>query len=64
MNPGDQQSTFVDELERAPSDPAEPAAHEDEFRAQRQKTDRLNEYYADVVAELRALLEPDHVEGS
>jgi hypothetical protein len=64
MNPGDQQSMFVDELERALSDPAEPAAHEDDFRAQRQKTDRLNEYYADVVAELRALLEPDHVEGS
>ncbi len=36
--------------------PAEHAAHDDEFGAQRQKCERLNEYYDQVVAELLALL--------
>ena len=60
MNPGDPNS--AGELlifdEQALSDPMEPAAHDDEFRAQQQRTERLNKYYNEVVAELRALLDP------
>jgi hypothetical protein len=49
--------------EQASIDPAEIAPHEEEFREQQQKIQRLNEYYDDVVAELRALLD-DSDEGS
>jgi hypothetical protein len=60
MNPGDPETMTMDELrpldEQALSDPAESATHDDEFRAQQQKIDRLNAYYDEVVVELRALL--------
>ncbi len=36
---------------------AEPATHDDEFSAQQQKIERLNQYYDEVVAELRAVLD-------
>jgi hypothetical protein len=36
--------------------PAAPASYEDAFNAQRQKVQRLNEYYDQVVAELLVLL--------
>jgi hypothetical protein len=36
--------------------PAEPATREDAFLAQKQKSQRLNEYFDQVVAELLALL--------
>lgn len=61
MNPGDLETTSVLEPwpvdERTLFEPAEPATHDDEFIAQQQRIDRLNEYYNDVVAELRALLD-------
>jgi hypothetical protein len=41
----------------APSDPAESVALDDAFRAQQQKIERLNQYYDEVVAELRILLD-------
>jgi hypothetical protein len=41
----------------AMSDAAEVATFDDEFRAQQQKIERLNQYYDDVVAELRILLD-------
>jgi hypothetical protein len=50
-------------LERVPSDPAEVAAYDDEFRVQQQKIQRLSEYYDQVVAELLALLNESHEEG-
>jgi hypothetical protein len=51
-------------LERVPSDPAEVAAYDDEFRVQQQqKIQRLSEYYDQVVAELLALLNESHDEG-
>ena len=67
MKPGDSETMTVDELrpvdERAPSISAESATHDDEFRVQRQKTERLNEYYDEVVIELRALLGQLHDKG-
>lgn len=48
--------------EQASSDQAAPA-YEEEFREQWQKVERLNRYYDDVVAELRALLDQSE-EGS
>jgi hypothetical protein len=60
MRTGDSETMTVDELPpldaRVLSAPAEPATHDDEFRAQQQKSERLNEYYDEVVVELRALL--------
>ena len=50
-------------LERVPSDPAEVATYDDEFRVQQQKIQRLSEYYDQVVAELLALLNESHDEG-
>jgi hypothetical protein len=50
-------------LKRAPSDPAEAAACDDEFLVQQQKIQRLSEYYDQVVAELLALLNESHDEG-
>jgi hypothetical protein len=38
-------------------DAAEPATNTDKFRAQLQSSERLNEYYIQVVAEIRASLE-------
>ena len=68
MKSGDLDSMSVDELfsldERAPLDPAGSAALDDEFHAQQQKFERLNRYYDEVVAELRALLDPSHDEGN
>jgi hypothetical protein len=67
MNPGNPTSVDGDELlsldPRAPSDPAEYPTHEDEFHLQQQKIERLNQYYDEVVAELRALLAQDCDEG-
>ena len=60
MKPVDLETMTVEEPwsldERALSDPAGSATHDDEFYAQRQKIERLNEYYDEVVVELRALL--------
>jgi hypothetical protein len=68
MKPGDSETMTVDELrpldKRVLSDPALSATHDDEFRAQQQKSERLNEYYDEVVVELRALLGQLHDEGS
>ena len=50
-------------LERMPSDPAQAAAYDDEFRVQQQKIQRLGEYYDQVVAELLVLLNESHDEG-
>jgi hypothetical protein len=62
MKPGDLETIPADELwlldEGAPSVP-----HDDEFRAQQQKSERLNQYYDEVVAELRALLDASDDEG-
>jgi hypothetical protein len=41
----------------APSEAPETATFDDEFRAQQQKIERLNQYYDEVVAELRILLD-------
>jgi hypothetical protein len=59
MKSGDLELVSADELVSldAPSDPAELATLDDEFRAQQEKIDRLNQYYDEVVAELRALLD-------
>ena len=61
MKPGDIETLSRDETvsfdERALFDPTESATHDDAFIAQRQKTERLNQYYDEVVAELRALLD-------
>lgn len=46
------------------TDPAEPAAHVDKFREQMESSQRLNEYYNQVVAEIRASLERAEAEGS
>ena len=62
MKPGDPQTNSVDELlfdEQTPSEPAEPATHADAFGVQQQRIDRLNQYYDEVVAELRALIDPN-----
>ena len=60
MNPDDPDTMTLDAPraldEPTLSDPAEFAIHEDEFRTQQQKIERLNAYYDEVVVELRALL--------
>jgi hypothetical protein len=43
-------------LEREPSDSAKSAMHDDAFFVQQQKSQRLNAYYDQVVAELLTLL--------
>jgi hypothetical protein len=57
----DQQSMSEDELrflqEEGAPDPAESAMHADKLRAQLESSQRLNEYYNQVVAEIRASLE-------
>jgi len=68
MKSGDLETIAADELwlldEGAPSAPVEPVPHDDEFRALQQKSERLNQYYDEVVAELRALLDQsDDEEG-
>jgi hypothetical protein len=67
MKSGDLETIPADELwildEGAPSAPAEPAPHDDEFLALQQKSERLNQYYDEVVAELRALLDASDDEG-
>jgi hypothetical protein len=45
------------EDERVATDPAEAEARTDRFREQLKTSERLNEYYNQVVAELRASLE-------
>ena len=61
MKSGNLETTSADELfsldEGAPSVPAESAAYDQEFRVQFEKTERLNQYYDEVVAELRALFD-------
>jgi hypothetical protein len=47
--------------ELAAADPAEDTTNTDKFRAQLQSSQRLNEYYNQVVAEIRASL--DRAEG-
>jgi hypothetical protein len=42
--------------ELAASDQAEAATHVDKFRAQLRSSQRLNEYYSQAVAEIRASL--------
>jgi hypothetical protein len=67
MKSGDLETIAADELwildEGAPSAPVEPVPHDDEFRALQQKSERLNQYYDEVVAELRALLDASDDEG-
>jgi len=56
----DLNSTSGDELlslEELAIDPEDSAPLADEFRAQMASSQRLNEYYKEVVAELRASLE-------
>ena len=67
MKPGHLTLVSADEPlaidEQAPIDQTEIAPHEEAFREQQQKIQRLNDYYDDVVAELRALLDQSD-EGS
>jgi hypothetical protein len=57
----DPPSMAVDELwalhESVTSGPADPATYADKLEAQREKFERLNEYYNQVVVELRASLD-------
>jgi hypothetical protein len=55
----------VDELlhEEDVADPEETITREDRFREQMQISERLNEYYQQVVAEIRASLERAEAEG-
>jgi hypothetical protein len=57
----DQHSMSEGELrslqEEDATDPAESATHADKLRAQLESSQRLNEYYNQVVAEIRASLE-------
>jgi hypothetical protein len=60
MKSGDIETTSVHEPlslhERTLSGPADPAGHDDEFGAQRQSCERMNEYFDQVIAELLTLL--------
>ena len=62
------ESMSVDELqslhEPAASDSIEDATHTDKFRAQMHNSQRLNEYYNQVVAEILATLDPVQGEAS
>ena len=55
MAPPNQQSMSEDEL--VATEPSENAARSERLREQLKTSDRLNEYYNQVVAELRASLE-------
>jgi hypothetical protein len=47
--------------EQSSLQPADPATHDEAFRTQQQKIQRLNQYYNEVVAELLTLLnESEH----
>ena len=61
----DLQSMPVDELlhEEDAANPSETVTREDRFREQMQISERLNEYYQQVVAEIRASLERAEAEG-
>ena len=58
----DLQSMPVDELLQE-DEAAERATREDRLREQMQISERLNEYYVQVVAEIRATLERVEAEG-
>ena len=58
MKPGDIETLSRDEpVSLAASDPTESVTLDDAFVAHQQKVERLNQYYDEVVAELRALLD-------
>jgi hypothetical protein len=63
----DPKSMSEDELslhEPVATDPVEPAPHTDKFSASLQSSQRLTEYYNQVVAEIRASLDRIDAEGS
>jgi hypothetical protein len=64
----DPPSMAVDELwslhQLVASDRADPAAHAEKLQAQRERFERLNEYYNQVVVELRASLDQTENESS
>ena len=58
MKPGDIETLSRDEpVSLALSDATESLTPDDAFRAHQQKVERLNQYYDEVVAELRALFD-------
>ena len=59
----DLQSMPVDEFFQEEDEAAERATREDRLREQMQISERLNEYYVQVVAEIRATLERVEAEG-
>jgi hypothetical protein len=59
----DLQSMPVDEFLQEDDSAAERATREDRLREQMQISERLNEYYVQVVAEIRASLERAEAEG-
>jgi hypothetical protein len=59
----DLQSMPVDELLQEEESAIERATREDRLREQMQISERLNEYYVQVVAEIRATLERVEAEG-
>jgi hypothetical protein len=59
----DHQSMPVDELLQEAESAIERATREDRLREQMQISERLNEYYVQVVAEIRATLERVEAEG-
>ena len=59
----DLQSMPVDELLLEAESAIERATREDRLREQMQISERLNEYYVQVVAEIRATLERVEAEG-
>lgn len=64
-NMRDLKSMSVDELwPLEGSDRTESATRAEDFRAQRERIQRLNEYCSRVAAELRASLDRTHDEGS
>jgi hypothetical protein len=67
MKPGDSETLSRDEPvsfdEQASFDPTISPDLNDAFVAQQQKIDRLNQYYDEVVAELRKLLDNSRDEG-
>ena len=64
-NMSDLKSMSVDELWPLDGpDRTESATHAEDFRVQRERIQRLNEYCSRVTAELRASLDRTHDEGS
>jgi hypothetical protein len=59
----DQASIDQGSVDQGLNDQPTIAPHEAEFREQQQKIQRLNAYYDDVVAELRALLDESEEGG-